>query len=153
MQSLLPGQLFHVGVVADDIDAAMADMSRALGLTWKGGQPERRETCLYGEERSIEMRAAHSVQGPPHVEVIQSIPGTPWETPAAAGAHHLCFWTDNSTEVCAALERAGYRRVTGRPGATSGSFLSTGGLDVEILSRDQCERLSAWIRGERASRY
>jgi catechol 2,3-dioxygenase-like lactoylglutathione lyase family enzyme len=150
--SLLPGQLFHIGVVADDIDAAMAEMSRTLGLTWRGGRPASVELCIYGQERTVEMRIAHSVQGPPHVEVIQAVAGTPWETPAAAGAHHLCFWSDDAAAVCAALERAGSRRVLGRLGADSGYFLSPSGLYVEVIGRPLRDHLTAWIRGDLARR-
>jgi hypothetical protein len=146
---LFPGELFHIGVVADDIEAAMRDMSRTLGLTWKGGsRPMIQELCIFGEERTVDMRIAHSVQGPPHIEVIQSVPGTPWETPTAAGVHHLCFWADNSAEVCARMEASGSRRVLGRPGADSGYFLSPQGLYVEIIGRPLRDYLTAWTRGE-----
>jgi catechol 2,3-dioxygenase-like lactoylglutathione lyase family enzyme len=145
---LHPGQLFHVGVVAADIDAAMTQMSRDLGLTWKGGRPSRQELTLYGEPRSLEMRIAHSVQGPPHVELIQAVPGTPWEAPAAVGTHHLCYWSDTSAEAGAALEAAGARRVLGKPGAESGYFQFPNGLLVEVIGRELRDKLTAWIKGE-----
>lgn len=141
---LHPAQLFHVGVVADDIDAAMRQMSADLGLTWKGGRPAMHDLCVYGEERSIEMRIAHSVEGPPHVELIQAVPGTPWEA-ASAGMHHLCYWSDDAAALCARFEAQGHRRILGRAGAASGYFLSPEGMIVEIIHGDLHDRLAGWL--------
>ena len=145
--NLHPAQLFHVGVVADDIDAAMAELSGNLGLTWKGGRPRASELCLYGEDRQVEMRIAHSIQGPPHIELLQAVPDTPWTTPSH-GAHHLCYWSADSDEVCQALEAAGNRRILGKAGTASGYFLTPGGMIIEIIGEDLRDHLSAWFRGE-----
>jgi hypothetical protein len=145
---LHPAQLFHIGVVAEDIDKAMAEMSQALGLTWKGGQPQTMSLCIFGEERRVEMRIAHSVQGPPHVELIQAIPDSPWATPTAVGAHHLCYWSDRPQEAIAALKAAGATRALGKPDAASGYFRTPSGMYVEVIGPELRAQLSGWIRGE-----
>src|ERR1700744_682791 len=91
--ALHPGRLFHIGVVTDDFDATLAEMSRDLGLTWRGGEPRTSTLWIFGEPRSVEMRIAHSVEGPPHYEVIASVPDTPWRT-GRGGAHHVCYWSE-----------------------------------------------------------
>ena len=144
-QGLHPVQLFHVGVVTDDFDATLAEMSRTLGLAWKGGAPRTMDLWLYGEPRQVEMRIAHSVQGPPHYEVIAAIPDTPW-TPSRAGVHHLCYWSDDAEAACAALESAPeYRRVLGRPGSDGGYFQASDGRLLEIIGPKLHGRLSGWI--------
>ena len=143
-----PAQLFHIGVVAEDIDKAMAEMSQALGLTWKGGQPETMDLWLFGEPRRVEMRIAHSVQGPPYVELIQSVPDSPWAMPAAMGAHHLCYWSDRPAEACAALQAMGATRAMGRPDAASGYFKTPSGMYLEVIGPELRDQLSGWIRGE-----
>lgn len=140
-----PAQVFHVGIVADDIDAAMREMSADLGISWKGGELTERALVIDGEDRRIGMRIAHSVQGPPHLELIQAAPGTPWQTPSGAGVHHVCYWSDQSAEICAYLEAAGNRRVLGAPGSASGYFLSPSGMYVEIIHRDLRNSLADWL--------
>jgi catechol 2,3-dioxygenase-like lactoylglutathione lyase family enzyme len=145
---LHPGQLFHVGVVAEDFEATLLELSRTLGLTWKGGRPHPYELWIYGECRTIEMRIAHSVQGPPHYEVIAAIPGTPWE-PVKAGVHHLCYWSDDAADICARFESTpGVRRVLGQAGAASGYFLWPSGVLIEIIGRQLHQQLSQWIAGD-----
>ncbi len=142
---LHPGQLFHIGVVVEDLSKAIDELSSGLGLTWKGGEPEQRTVWLDGEQRSLEMRIAHSVEGRPHFEVIEAIPDTPWAPANGLGVHHLCYWSDDSTRVCGELEQRGFRRVMGRPGAGSGYFRAASGVYLEILPRQRCDDISAWL--------
>ncbi|WP_242129509.1 VOC family protein [Sphingobium sp. Sx8-8] len=143
--ALHPAQLFHVGVVCEDIDAAMAEMNLTLGVTWQGGRAARMELCIFGEEREVEMRIAHSVQGPPHVELIQAVPDSPWASPTV-GVHHLCYWSEEPLTLIATLEGAGARRVLGKDGSASGYFHLPGGMLVEVLGAETHDRLSGWIR-------
>lgn len=146
--ALHPAQLFHFGVVCEDIDATMAEMSACLGVTWRGGRLTRMELCIFGEARSVEMRIAHTVEGPPHLELIQALPDSPWSAPAAVGAHHLCYWSEQPRAVIASLEAAGAMRALGRPGDARGYFRLPGGALVEVLDAETRGRLSSWIRGE-----
>ena len=121
---LHPSQLFHIGIVAADFDATLAEFSRAFGLRWRGGKPTVMDAWIDGKRRSIEMRIAHSVEGPPHHEVIAAVPDTPWD-PTKSGVHHVCYWSDVAASICATLEATpGYRRVLGEVGSDSGYFLS-----------------------------
>jgi hypothetical protein len=147
MTGLHPGQLFHVGITAVDLEAAKQEMSRNLGVTWKGGRPRTMDLVLYGDERRVEMRIAHTVEGPPHLELIQCVPDTPWAEPSV-GAHHLCYWSDDPGPVCAALEEAGSRRLLGKPGSLGGYFQSPAGLIVEVIGPALRDHLSAFARGE-----
>ena len=65
------------GIVVEDLSAALTELSSALGVTWKGGDPEVREVWLGGTARTLEMRIAHSVQEGLTSRVIEAIPGTP----------------------------------------------------------------------------
>lgn len=145
LSGLHPAQLFHVGVVADDIDAAMREMSQNLGVEWVGGKATEMDLVVFGAKRRIEMRIAHAVQGPPHIELIQAVPGTPWSAPHAPGVHHLCYWSDHSAEVCQQLEQTGNRRILGEAGANSGYFLTPAGMVIEVIPRQLRDYLSAWI--------
>jgi hypothetical protein len=140
-----PAQLFHIGIVVENMPAALVELSSGLGLTWKGGSPETREVWLFGGKRTLEMRIAHSVQGSPHIEVIEAIPNTPWEPVKGLGVHHLCYWSDDAIQACRQLELRGFPRVLGRSGAGSGYFRSPSGVCIEVLPRSRCEDLTAWL--------
>ena len=148
-QGLHPAQLFHVGVVAGDFDSAMAEMSANLGLAWCGGKPAHSTLVVFGEERQLEMRIAHSLQGPPHVELIQAVPDTPWAAPSA-GVHHVCYWSDDAAAICARLEATGNRRILGASGTSTGYFQSPSGMIIEIIDRPLYDRLAGWIGKEAA---
>lgn len=142
---LHPSRLFHIGVVADDIEKAMAEMSRSMGLTWKGGRSTTMDLVIDGEHRQIDMRIAHAVEGPPHIELIEARPGTPWSPPHGTGVHHVCYWSDNAAATCAALEQSGHRRILGPAGSAGGYFLSPAGMIIEIISAELHDHLSGWI--------
>ena len=144
--ALHPAQLFHVGIVCRDIDATMAEMSANLGLTWKGGRPALHDLVIDGEPRQIEMRIAHATAGPPHLELIEARPNTPWaEASAPHGLHHLCYWSQDAAQTCQRLEAAGNRRVLGKPGSAGGYFLTPTGLYIEIINPELHDHLSSWI--------
>lgn len=140
MDALHPAHFFHIGITAVDIDAAMAEMTRNLGIRWVGAKPIDMELCIYGEMRQVRMRIAHSVQFAPQYELIQCVPDTPWAAPSA-GVHHVCYWSEDPASACAALETGGSRRILGRPGAPSGYFQSEAGMIVEIIGTDMRDHI------------
>jgi hypothetical protein len=81
-----------------------------------------------GPAREGTRRRSHPAQlGAPRLDVGTdgwAVPNTPWAPPKAPGVHHVCYWSDNSAEVCAHLTASGNKRVLGRHGASSGYFLS-----------------------------
>lgn len=129
--------LFHTGIVVDDLAAAKAELGHALGVTWNDGGAAVR--MLTGEGAStVQTAYALSVEGPHHVELVQSIPGTLWTVAAPGQAHHLGYWVDDVVAASEALVAAGSERVVtiaikdGRPPMCA-YHRSTSGLYVEIV--------------------
>ncbi|MET0362600.1 MAG: VOC family protein [Sphingobium sp.] len=151
MEAWLPGRLFHIGVVARDIDAAMTGLGRELGCGWRGGAPLRMTVCMNGSDREMSMRIAHSIDGPPHIELIEARPDSPWQVQKAIEVHHLCYWSQDALAACARVEQAGYKRILGRPGAPTGYFRNEAGQYLEIIDTALHDRLTGWIGGHRAS--
>jgi len=147
MTPLHPGNLFHIGVVAADIDEAMPRMTRDLGLIWRGGGIRQTVTVLHGQERPLAMRIAFSAQGPPHVELIQAVPDTPWEA-ASAGIHHLCYWSETPEADGEALIRQGSQRILGRPGGDANYYEAQGGFYIEIISTRLRDKMIGIAAGE-----
>ena len=69
---IYPHSYFHVGLVVADIEAAMAQLGPALGLTFN--EPH---TSVYGGET---IHVAYARQGPPYYELVEGSPGGRWNT-------------------------------------------------------------------------
>jgi catechol 2,3-dioxygenase-like lactoylglutathione lyase family enzyme len=140
--------LFHTGIVVDDLEAAKAELGEALGVTWHDGGAEIR---MIGDDGGRTVRSAYalSIEGPHHVELVQSIEGTVWTAAAPGQAHHLGYWVDDVTATSAALVERGASPIVAiamaddRPPMCA--YLRTkNGLCVEIVDAALREVLLPW---------
>jgi hypothetical protein len=135
---------FHVGQVVDDIADAMACYTEALTLSWYA--PQRRAINIETPESSLATDAyfVYSVEGPPHLELIESRARTPWASP---GLHHLGLWGDVSADASARLISLGCPRETVLLSDTGdwvgGLFhILPNGLRLEIVNSSEQESLA-----------
>lgn len=102
--------LFHTGIVVDDLAAAKIELGEGLGVTWRDGGADVR--LLTDDGASTVCTAyALSVEGPHHVELVQSIEGTLWTAAAPGHAHHLGYWVDDVTASSEQLATLGSVRL------------------------------------------
>ena len=131
--------LFHTGIVVDDLASAMEELGAILGVAWNTGGAEVRLTDAAGV-RTVRTAYALSTAGPHHVELVQSIPGTLWSVVAPGHAHHLGYWVDDVPTAAAELERLGSEQIAsvavkdGRPPICT-YHRSPSGLYLEIVDR------------------
>ena len=85
--------LYHTGLVVDDIEAAMRFFTDIAGYEWCGIGSGEQIIEIDGEKRSITMTVTYS-KSEPRIELIQSVPGTLW-TPTTCGVHHLGYWSED----------------------------------------------------------
>jgi hypothetical protein len=90
---------FHIGIVVQDLEAAMDEMGRAAGLTWC--EPIHRTTGDWS------YRLVYSIEGPPHIELLEGPPGSPWDATAGPRLDHAGWWTENIPEELERLKSAG----------------------------------------------
>jgi hypothetical protein len=85
---------FHVGFIVPDLDAAMEEFQVALGIDWRA--PIDAIVPLLGLDGGVEanVHSVYSAGGPPAIELVQSVPGTPLAGNGGVSFHHLGFWTD-----------------------------------------------------------
>jgi hypothetical protein len=131
--------LWHTGIVVDDLAAAMDELGHELGVTWYEGGAEVRMITDDGA-RSVTTAYALSKEGPHHVELGQSIDGTLWTAPAPGHAHHLGYWVDDVAATSAALTALGSPRVatiamTDDAPPMCAYHRARNGLYVEVVSR------------------
>ena len=102
--------LFHTGIVVDDLAAATEQLGDLLGVTWFEGGGDVRVITDDGA-RTVRASYALSREGPHHVELAQSVDGTLWSATAPGQAHHLGYWVDDVAAASAELSRLGSPRV------------------------------------------
>jgi hypothetical protein len=123
---------YQVGFVVEDIEAAMAELSASIGVTW---EPVRDVTI--GE---WDIRVSFTVEGPPHLELIEGEPGGPWDTANGSRIDHIGFWSKDVPADKASLVASGLPiHVDGAElGAPHYVYHSApaSGMRVELISSD-----------------
>src|SRR5437016_13900901 len=88
-----PDDLYHTGLVVDDIEATMRLFTDVAGYEWCDQFAGEQVVQLPGGERTLTMRGVYSLSEP-RLELVGTIPDTLWE-PSNAGVHHLGYWSDD----------------------------------------------------------
>jgi hypothetical protein len=129
---------FHVGIVVDDLDAALAELTELFGYRWCPQMAVRTPVLLATGETELDLRFTYSATTP-RVEVIQSRPGTPWVAASGSHIHHVGYWSDDVAADSVHLAARGYAtEATGaRPdGSPAWAYhKSPHGPRIELVSR------------------
>ena len=130
--------LYHTGIVVDDIEATMVWLQKVAGYTWTDVVTVDQEAVTPDGEVTIPMKMVYS-GAEPRLELLQSVPGTVW-TPADSGVHHIGYGVVDVTSALAKIADTGVRLVDERPrhGSMGASiaFLhpkDTGGVLTELV--------------------
>jgi methylmalonyl-CoA/ethylmalonyl-CoA epimerase len=140
------GELHHVGIVVDDIDGAAQSMHEVHGIDVTVFDESPYSCLIDGVEHHTTARLGLS-DGPPHVELLRTVPGSPVWKPVP-GVHHLGFVVDDLAVASAELERrgaplwmAGLKDGHAPTGCTY--HRDPLGLVIELLDHAVAERLDA----------
>ena len=123
---------FHVGIVVDDLDGALAQLGELFGYEWCAPFEGQVPVTLPPDTTEIRLRFVYS-RTEPRVEVIQSIPGTLWVPAAGSGIHHLGYWSDDVARDGAELARHGF--VAEASGGQWAYHRSPSGPRIELVDR------------------
>lgn len=145
------GRLHHVGVVVDDIEAATQYFGDVYGMTVRSF-PESSYTCrIDGVVHSTTQRLAMTIDGPPHVELLRSVPNSiVWQR--SSGVHHLGFVVADLVAASKELERRGSPLWmgglhNGQCPAGAAYHRDPFGVTIELLDRATERGLAARLRG------
>jgi hypothetical protein len=129
---------FHTGVVVEDLEKALAELTALFGYEWCDEVHVDQPVQLPSGDATIEFRFRYS-RSTPRLEVIQQQPGTLWAPARGSGIHHLGYWSDDVAADSAALEGAGYAfeaAGTGPEGARTWAYYRPAdGPRIELVSR------------------
>lgn len=109
--------LFHTGVVVNDLESSIDRLSAVAGYRWT--KPLAATTAVRTPQGDTEVpfRIVYSLDAP-HVELIQTVSGTLWVPAPHSSIHHLGYFVDDLEATSAELAAAGLE-------------LQACGLDVE----------------------
>ena len=82
---------YHFGILVEDLDSAMERFADLFGLTFIGPRTFRIARLADPDEHPLEVQAAYSHQGPPHLELVQAV-GDGLYSPSRLGFHHVGLW-------------------------------------------------------------
>ncbi len=89
------GRLYHVGIVVPDIEVAQAHLADLLGITWGPVLHIDTYDVRDGEGNDLVFpnTLCYSTE-PPHLELVQEVPGSVWECNEHSNIQHIGVWTD-----------------------------------------------------------
>lgn len=149
--------VFHTGIVATDLEAACAEITALTGAAWT--PVEAREMPLRGPDGPLRptMRFTYTLTGPNRLEVLEAIPGTVWEAPAAGtmgplAAHHVGIWCDDVAGASRRLAAAGSPLLVTYDGEGTDPVgfayhRLQSGLLVELVDRSRRDGFERWFAG------
>ncbi|MEU1342380.1 VOC family protein [Streptomyces sp. NPDC005827] len=148
---LRAADLYHTGIVVDDVEAWKARMSEVAGYRWTETMSAELPVRLADGDRVLNLRYTYSLDAP-HIELVQEIPGTPWTAAAQNATHHLGYFCDDLTATSKRLADAGFAReacalVDGEPSIFAYHLAPTG-IRVEIVDRTRIPDLAAYLRSK-----
>jgi hypothetical protein len=92
-----------------DLDAAMAELGVALGITWASVVEGEQHVWTPADGAfTTPLRWTYSCEGPQHVELVQGAPGSPWDGGDVPGVHHHGVWVDHVAAETERLVAAGW---------------------------------------------
>lgn len=141
-------EISHVAVVVTSLETSLVELGEQFGLTFAEIRtvdlPLRTETT----DRRVRLRVTYSQQGPPFLEVIEALEGTPWtQVQGASSIHHVGGYVDDVDAEAKRLVDSGLPiEFTGMPHYVY--LRGPMGLRFELLPSASRVRHMAWIRGE-----
>lgn len=144
------GELHHVGIVVTDLEEAAETIRRVHEVPVTLFDETAYECRIDGVEHRTLQRIGLSPAGPPHVELLRAVPGSPVWMPAP-GIHHIGFVVDDVPAASAELARRGARLwmagvKDGRAPAGTCYHRDPLGQVIELLDRATAAGLAGRIR-------
>jgi catechol 2,3-dioxygenase-like lactoylglutathione lyase family enzyme len=145
---------FHIGVLVEDLDEAIARFSKVLGLTFNEPITATFERIEDPRPRESFLRCTYSREGPPHIELLEANGDEGlWSIKNGEGFHHLGFWEADTAGRCAFLEaesvKIGARVVQPSNGRVMTVFNDPSelfGMRVEWLNDVSREAMDVWAK-------
>jgi hypothetical protein len=145
--------LFKTGVLVTDLERAMRDLGRWLGLAWTPVQESPLALTTAAGREDVKLRFAYSTGGAPYLELIETQPRGYYAAPGGPHLHHVGRWVDDLAAASAALASAGLPREAAgiaADGATPALFAfhrGAHGVRIELVDSAMRANFESWLAG------
>jgi hypothetical protein len=143
------GSHFHVGIVVEELESAVADVESCAGLTFAAPSRYRVPVRFGNDVSSVEFHYSYSTSGPPYLELMAAVPGTPWQ-PGGRASHHLGYWVDDLAGCAKRLASQGFVTIAEDAGGdVPRSFVMLAAPStpfvVELVAASNRPALERWL--------
>jgi catechol 2,3-dioxygenase-like lactoylglutathione lyase family enzyme len=146
----------HIGVIVEDLEAAIARHERALGLTFMEPLTVHVDRLVdNGRETELDLTICFSHQGPPHWELLLAVGDGIYGPQHVGGLHHVAVLDPEPAARRDELVARGFRETAAQyraDGSLIVSYVDPAQLDgvrIELLDAAQNVEILRWIAGER----
>ena len=97
--------IYHVGIIVPDMEAAMEELGRRFGCGWRDPSTATVRVRDQGGDRILTPRVTFCDQSTPiALELIEALPGTLWDVGESSQLHHFGLYVES---VQAAIDELG----------------------------------------------
>ena len=116
--------MFKTGFLVTDLEGAMRDFGRWLGVSWTPVQQSKLVLAVGADREEVELRFAYSTGSPPYLELLEAQPRGYYAAKQGAHLHHVGRWVDDLGRVPLSawpsrIENTGRHRTTSTARLTS----------------------------------
>jgi Glyoxalase/Bleomycin resistance protein/Dioxygenase superfamily len=145
------GDLFVTGMVVLELEKAVEETTQTLGIAFTPVQESPLQMRTGKGVEVFDLRFVYSLGQPPHLELIEGIPGGYYD-PKGGYIRHVGLWVDDLAAASAQLARSGMpleaAGMNGEVEPYAFVFHSLPwGLRVELVDRIQQPSFEAWLGG------
>ncbi len=147
------GELFKTGLLVADLERAMRDLSRWLGVAWRPVQQAPLTLETPGGREEVALRFSYTTSGPPFLELLEAQPRGYYALAQGEQIHHVGRWVGDLAAASAELARQGLAREAagvGPDGAVPALFAfhrGAHGVRVELVDSAMRAGFEAWLGG------
>ena len=145
--------LFKTGFLVTDLEGAMHDLGRWLGVSWTPVQQSKLVLATESGREQVELRFAYSTGSPPYLELLEAQPRGYYAAPDGSHLHHVGRWADDLAAASRALGEAGLPLeaagvdANGRSPAVFVFHRGAHGLRIELVDRAMQPGFERWLAG------
>jgi hypothetical protein len=145
--------LFKTGLLVLDLERAMLDLGRWLGLAWTPVQESPLALVTADGREDVKLRYAYSTGGAPYLELIEAQPRGYYAAPSGAHLHHVGRWVDDLAAASVSLASAGLPLEAAGIAADGSSpslfafHRGAHGVRIELVDATMRANFEGWLAG------
>jgi len=146
-------RFFKTGIVVTDLEAAMGELGKQLGVEWTPVQAVPLAVRTPAALEQLDLRVVVSREGPTFLELIEAQPTGYYSAPGGSYLHHVGLWVDDLAGESTRLKAEGWElEAAGEfDGVSPAGFAfhrSPWGLRIELGDRANIAAWDAWTSGQ-----